>query len=69
VFSIAYALSAPFAGLFIDRVGLNLGLSLAVGLWSLAARRPGGRTALERCWVCEPYWLRRRPGTTGDRQS
>lgn len=36
-FSIVYAASAPFAGLFIDRVGLNRGISLAVGFWSLAA--------------------------------
>jgi ACS family hexuronate transporter-like MFS transporter len=41
VFSIAYALSAPFAGLLIDRVGLNIGLSLAVGLWSLAGAATG----------------------------
>ncbi len=34
VFSIAYAVSAPPAGMMIDRVGLNLGASLAVGLWS-----------------------------------
>ncbi|HWR53029.1 MAG TPA: MFS transporter [Bryobacteraceae bacterium] len=35
-FSITYAVSAPLTGLFIDRVGLNRGISLAVGLWSLA---------------------------------
>lgn len=35
-FSITYAVSAPLAGLFIDRVGLNRGISMAVGLWSLA---------------------------------
>ncbi len=35
-FSVAYAISAPLAGLFIDRVGLNRGISLSVGLWSLA---------------------------------
>lgn len=35
-FSITYAASAPLAGLFIDRVGLNPGISIAVGLWSLA---------------------------------
>ncbi len=35
-FSIPYALSAPFTGLFIDRVGLNRGIRAAVGLWSLA---------------------------------
>jgi ACS family hexuronate transporter-like MFS transporter len=41
VFSIAYALIAPLAGLFIDRVGLNAGLSLAVGIWSLAGAATG----------------------------
>src|SRR5260370_31656307 len=41
VFSIAYALIAPLAGLFIDRVGLNAGLSLAVGIWSLAGGGAG----------------------------
>ncbi len=35
-FSIVYAACAPFAGLFIDRVGLNRGISLAVGFWSVA---------------------------------
>ena len=35
-FSIAYAASAPFAGWFIDRVGLNLGSTFAVAGWSLA---------------------------------
>jgi MFS transporter, ACS family, hexuronate transporter len=33
-FSITYAASAPFAGLLIDRIGLNRALSFAVGLWS-----------------------------------
>ncbi len=40
-FSIPYALSAPLAGLFIDRVGLNRGISLAVGLWSAAGVATG----------------------------
>lgn len=35
-FSLLYAMSAPLAGLFIDRVGLNKGMSIAVGCWSLA---------------------------------
>ena len=35
-FSIAYAASAPFAGILIDRIGLNRGISLAVGVWSCA---------------------------------
>lgn len=40
-FSIAYALAAPLAGLLIDRIGLNRGISLAVGLWSLAGIATG----------------------------
>jgi ACS family hexuronate transporter-like MFS transporter len=40
-FSIAYAASAPLAGLFIDRVGLNRGVSLAFGLWSAAGIATG----------------------------
>lgn len=35
-FSIAYAVCAPFAGLLIDRIGLNRAISLAVGIWSCA---------------------------------
>jgi ACS family hexuronate transporter-like MFS transporter len=41
VFSIAYAASAPFAGLLIDRTGLTRGISLAVGLWSAAGIATG----------------------------
>jgi ACS family hexuronate transporter-like MFS transporter len=51
-FSITYAVSAPLAGLFIDRVGLNRGISLAVGLWSLAGMATGfagGLPALAAC--------------------
>jgi ACS family hexuronate transporter-like MFS transporter len=33
--------SAPLAGMLIDRVGLNLGASLAVGLWSCAGIATG----------------------------
>jgi ACS family hexuronate transporter-like MFS transporter len=35
-FAVVYALVAPAAGWFIDRVGLNLGAATAVALWSLA---------------------------------
>jgi MFS transporter, ACS family, aldohexuronate transporter len=41
VFSIVYALTAPAAGLFIDRVGLNLGASISVIAWSLAGAATG----------------------------
>ncbi len=37
VFSLAYALSALFVGWFIDRVGLNRGATIAVGVWALAS--------------------------------
>jgi ACS family hexuronate transporter-like MFS transporter len=36
VFSISYAVAAPFAGMLIDRIGLNRAISLAVGVWSCA---------------------------------
>ncbi|MCL4853185.1 MAG: MFS transporter [Bryobacteraceae bacterium] len=35
-FSILYAACAPFAGLFVDRAGLNRAASIAVATWSLA---------------------------------
>jgi aspartyl-tRNA(Asn)/glutamyl-tRNA(Gln) amidotransferase subunit A len=34
-FSLTYAFSSPFIGLFIDRVGLTIGISSAVSAWSL----------------------------------
>src|SRR5580658_2557204 len=41
VFSIAYALIAPLAGMFIDKVGLNAGASAAVMVWSFASVATG----------------------------
>jgi ACS family hexuronate transporter-like MFS transporter len=41
VFSLVYATVAPMAGLFIDRVGLNVGVSVAVLLWSMAGAATG----------------------------
>jgi ACS family hexuronate transporter-like MFS transporter len=41
VFSISYAVSSPLAGLMIDRFGLNRGISLGVGLWSMAGIATG----------------------------
>ena len=41
IFSIAYAASALFAGMSIDRMGLNLTASLAIGLWSMAGIATG----------------------------
>jgi MFS transporter, ACS family, aldohexuronate transporter len=40
-FSIVYGLMAPLAGAFIDRVGLNAGISSAVAVWSLASMGTG----------------------------
>ncbi len=40
-FSITYALSSPLAGLLIDRFGLNRGISVGVGLWSIAGIATG----------------------------
>ena len=45
-FSITYAASAPFAGIIVDRIGLNRGISLAVGLWSAAGIATGFSTGL-----------------------
>lgn len=41
VFSVAYAASAPFMGLFLDRVGLNRGITFAVALWGVASAGTG----------------------------
>jgi MFS transporter, ACS family, hexuronate transporter len=41
VFSIPYSLAAPLMGLLIDRFGLNLIASLAVGVWSCAGIATG----------------------------
>ena len=40
-FNFTYALSAPFAGLLIDSLGLNRAISMAVGLWSCAGIATG----------------------------
>lgn len=41
VFSVTYAAAAPFAGLLIDRIGLNRAISLVVGVWSCAGIATG----------------------------
>lgn len=40
-FSLTYAAGAPFAGLLIDRIGLNRAISCAVALWSCAGMATG----------------------------
>jgi ACS family hexuronate transporter-like MFS transporter len=51
-FSIPYALMAPFAGLFIDRIGLNRAIALAVALWSCVGIATGLTTGLVSLVVC-----------------
>lgn len=51
-FSIVYAVAAPFTGLFIDRSGLNRGMSIAVAAWSLAGLATGLAGGFESLLVC-----------------
>ena len=51
-FSICYALSAPLAGLFIDRLGLRIATSVAVGAWSLAGLCTGLTRSLGQLVLC-----------------
>lgn len=55
-FSITYATAAPFAGLLIDRIGLNRGITLAIGLWSLAGIATGFTRGLTGLIACRA-WL------------
>jgi ACS family hexuronate transporter-like MFS transporter len=41
LFSVVYMVCSPFSGWLLDRLGLNLGASLAVGFWSLAGLARG----------------------------
>jgi ACS family hexuronate transporter-like MFS transporter len=52
VFSIAYAASAPFAGMLIDRIGLNRAISLAIGVWSCAGIATGFTRGLSGLLGC-----------------
>jgi len=48
-FSIAYSAGAPLAGMMIDRLGLTRGISLSIGVWSIAGILTGlsrGMTSL-----------------------
>jgi ACS family hexuronate transporter-like MFS transporter len=51
-FSLCYALAAPLAGLFIDRLGLRVGTTLAVAGWSLAGLASGLTSTLGQLTVC-----------------
>lgn len=46
VFSIAYAISSPVAGWFLDKVGLTRGTSIAVAFWSIAGMARGFASGL-----------------------
>jgi ACS family hexuronate transporter-like MFS transporter len=45
-FSFAYTFASPFAGWFLDRLGLETGIVWAVGLWSLATGLSGWTRSL-----------------------
>ncbi|MBL8175902.1 MAG: MFS transporter [Bryobacterales bacterium] len=51
-FYAVYALCAPFAGWWIDRVGLTMGASATIVLWSLAAMATGWVESYEGLVVC-----------------
>jgi ACS family hexuronate transporter-like MFS transporter len=40
-FSLSYALTAPLAGVFIDRVGLNMGVIVSIAAWSTVGMATG----------------------------
>ncbi len=52
VFSLAYAISSPIMGWFLDRVGLNVGISISVFVWSLASIGTGMVHGLGSLLVC-----------------
>ena len=63
VFSIVYALMAPVAGWFIDRVGLNAGITVSMAVWSRRGWRRDGRDRSADCWRRAPCWgSAKRPG-------
>lgn len=51
-FSLTYAVSAPLAGMFVDRVGLNRAISFAIALWSCAGIATGFTTGLATLIGC-----------------
>jgi ACS family hexuronate transporter-like MFS transporter len=55
-FSICYALASPAAGVLIDRIGLNRGISLSVAVWSLASIATGFVTGFAGLLGCRA-WL------------
>jgi ACS family hexuronate transporter-like MFS transporter len=55
VFSIPYALTAPLSGWFIDRVGLNRGITTALSLWSLAGIATGLSRSFSGLLACRAF--------------
>lgn len=51
-FYLVYAIASPFAGLFIDRAGLNAGALLSISAWSLAAMATGWATDFTTLALC-----------------
>jgi ACS family hexuronate transporter-like MFS transporter len=51
-FSLCYALAAPLAGLFIDRLGLRVATSITVAAWSLAGLSTGLVRSLGQLVLC-----------------
>jgi ACS family hexuronate transporter-like MFS transporter len=51
-FSVLYACAAPFAGMLIDRIGLNRSVTLAVGVWSVAGIATGLTRGLAGLVAC-----------------
>lgn len=43
---------APLAGLFLDKVGLRIGASIAIGIWSLSGTLTGFTTSLQGLMAC-----------------
>jgi ACS family hexuronate transporter-like MFS transporter len=51
-FFLSYTLAAPFAGLLVDRIGLRLAATVAVGLWSCAGIATGFTTGIAGLAAC-----------------
>ncbi len=51
-FSVTYAAGAPFAGLLVDRIGLNRAITIAVGTWSAAGIWTGYTRSLGGLIAC-----------------
>src|SRR5438445_439257 len=51
-FSLAYCLSSPLMGWFLDKVGLNRGISIAVVVWAGTSIATGFVTGFQGLLVC-----------------